>query len=345
MNDPNSQGIRIQHNVSLKPYNTFGFDVSAQTLAIVTDARALPDFFKTQGAPQLILGGGSNVVIKSPLKGAVLLNRISGIDVKELGNHRVQIVAGSGENWDKLVRFSLDQGLWGIENLGLIPGTVGAAPMQNIGAYGVELDSVLSWVEAINISTGNIQRFTRAECGLEYRHSVFKSEYKDQFFITKVALELSRAGTPLLSYEPLKQRADSLIDKISHPRQVYELVCDIRSSKLPDPVVLGNAGSFFKNPVIDSSLFLKLQTQFPQVPHYPAQPSQIKIAAGWLIEKAGWKGKRIGPVGVHQNQALVLVNYGGGTPDDLLDLAEKIQNDVFALFGIRLEMEPTVITN
>ena len=335
----------IKHNVSLKPFNTLALDAKAEHLAFVTHCEQIPHLVAEYGKPSLVMGGGSNLVIADDVPGLVIVNQIKGRDLSELGKDNFLLSVGAGENWDELVRWSCAQRLWGIENLGMIPGTAGAAPMQNIGAYGVEIESVLLWLEALELATGKVKRFSNSECGFAYRHSVFKGSLKNQFVITRVGLQLSKKPNPILTYEPLRQRIGPQAEPIAHPRTIYDTVCSIRSSKLPDPGQLANAGSFFKNPIIDEVHHQYLLQQHRQLPCYPAEQGRVKVAAGWLIEQAGWKGKRCGSVGVHENQALVLVNYNHGTAQELLALAKKIVDDVYDKFGIEREVEPMLVCN
>ena len=342
----------LEENVSLRPYNTFGLDVTARYFARFTSADELRELLclpQVQAAEKLILGGGSNVLFTQNFAGVVLKNEIRGLEIlTEDGDTATALVrAGAGESWHGLVEYALDQGLSGIENLSLIPGTVGAAPLQNIGAYGAELRDTFDHLEAVEMSTGTSRVFTAAECGFGYRESVFKNVLKNQFIVTAVVLRLHRQARPNVQYGAIQNTLAELgIEGEPTPQEVSRAVVHIRRSKLPDPAEIGNAGSFFKNPEISQRKFDELKAQHPGLPGYPV-PGGVKVPAGWLIEQAGWKGLRRGPGpgthGVHDRQALVLVNHGGATGSELRALAEEIIAAVRQQFGVELHPEVNIL--
>ncbi|MGB3468417.1 MAG: UDP-N-acetylmuramate dehydrogenase, partial [Cyclobacteriaceae bacterium] len=302
--------MNIAENVSLKPYNTFGIDVKARYMVTITDEdqiRQLIDSDIYKNNQSLILGGGSNVLLTGDYEGLVIKNNIAGKEILEDTNQYVLVKFGAGENWHETVLFAVEKGWNGIENMSLIPGTVGAAPMQNIGAYGVEIKEVFHSLEAIDLQTGEKQTFDKEQCGFGYRQSIFKTSHKNRFFITSVSLTFPKSATINTSYGAIRQILDDM--KVHQPtiRDVSEAVIRIRQSKLPDPSKIGNAGSFFKNPVVPMSQFVQLKEQFPDIVGYQTDLG-VKVPAGWLIENAGWKGKTFDKVGVHKDQALVLVN-------------------------------------
>jgi len=334
--------MQVLENVSLKPYNTFGIECSARYFVIIktsSDLRRIyaePEFLTL---PKLILGGGSNVLLCGNFNGLVLKIELKGIEV--LANDYVKVQAG--ENWHDFVLWSLENGFNGIENLSLIPGNVGTAPMQNIGAYGVELKDVFFELEAYHISSKEVHVFSKSQCEFGYRESVFKNIYKGQYIILSVTFKLAKDGLVTVNYGAIKQVLNDKNIENPSPNQVSDAVIFIRKSKLPDPVKIGNSGSFFKNPVISTLDFQKLKNRYSDIPSYPINDAEIKIPAGWLIEKTGWKGKLIDNYGVHKNQALVLVNYGGASGENILQLAVKIQESVKSLFAINLQMEVNII--
>lgn len=329
----------IKHNQDLKSVNTFGISANAAKYAVVQSEADLLLLIKTGIRPVYILGGGSNLLLTGSLEGLVIKNEIKGIRQVAATESEVVLAVGGGENWHELVCWTLKENLGGIENLSLIPGSVGAAPIQNIGAYGVELKDVFHQLEAIHLETGQTKIFSKEDCAFGYRDSCFKNELKGQYFITKVILRLSKDPQPNISYGAIET---VLAEKgIIHPtiQDVSNAVIEIRKKKLPDPAVIGNSGSFFKNPLIDAADFERLQKLYPDIVFYKQTNGAYKIPAGWLIEKAGWKGKRVGAVGCHEKQALVLVNYGGGTGIDIRNLANQIQVDILNRFGIGLTPE------
>lgn len=336
----------IREEVDLKALNSFQVEIGTRYFADISDSEQLRRLIKEpvfREQKTLILGGGSNILFRNYFDGLVIKISIPGIElIKEDDNH-VWLKAGAGENWHKFVLFCLSHNYAGVENLSLIPGNIGAAPIQNIGAYGVELEQVFSQLEAIEIKTGDVCKFDKDDCDFSYRHSVFKNELKNQFIITSVTIKLSKTANLKLNYGAISQTLDEMKVKEPTIQNVSEAVCNIRRSKLPDPSELGNSGSFFKNPIVNSSTFQSLKKEFPQIPHYTLQDGRVKIPAGWLIEKAGWKGKRIGKTGTHKKQALVIVNYGGATGREIYDFAMQVQQAVNKVFGITLLPEVNVI--
>jgi UDP-N-acetylmuramate dehydrogenase len=337
--------MNIQENISLKPYNTFSIEVKADYLAIfesINSLKLLLNQFAT--IPKLILGGGSNLLFTQDFAGVVLKNNLKGIAIIEETDAEVIVKVGAGEIWHEFVLYAICQDWGGIENLSLIPGTVGAAPMQNIGAYGVEIRQVLENVEAISRTDQALHIFSNKACKFGYRESIFKHEAKDQFVITAVTFRLTKKNHQFnLSYGDIQKTLEAKNIKQPSLRAVSEAVCQIRRSKLPDPAEIGNAGSFFKNPEIPMSQFELLKAQYPALPSYPINQTTVKIPAGWLIEQAGWKGRRFGAVGVHDRQALVLVNYGGGKGQEIERLAQEIQDSVLTGFGIMLQTEVNAV--
>ncbi|MFC6999231.1 UDP-N-acetylmuramate dehydrogenase [Rufibacter roseus] len=339
--------MELHKNASLKAYNTFGIDAKAAVLAQFTSVEELRELLQhpeVKLLPLLILGGGSNVLFTQDVEAAVLLNRIKGIDIAPATDGHVFVRAGSGETWHDLVLFTIEQNLGGIENLSLIPGTVGAAPLQNIGAYGVELKDTFHSLEALEIATGNLVTFNREQCGFGYRESVFKREAKGKYIVTSVTLQLTKELHQYnTSYGAIKDTlAEQQVKELSL-KSISEAVCHIRRSKLPDPSKIGNAGSFFKNPEIPVHQFEQLKQQYPAMPGYPVSEQAVKVPAGWLIEQCGWKGKVLGQHGVHKDQALVLVNYGGATGNEVKELAFEVIRSVQEKFGIALTPEVNII--
>ncbi|MEI7586484.1 UDP-N-acetylmuramate dehydrogenase [Runella sp.] len=334
--------LTIQSNVSLKSYNTFGIDVSTRYLVEVDNDQDIQTLFQLpdiQSLPKLILGGGSNLLLTQDFNGLVIKINIKGIEtVKEDQNH-VWLRVGAGENWHEFVMYCVERGLGGIENLSLIPGTVGAAPMQNIGAYGVEIKDTFDRLEAVDISTGIKRVFTNADCRFGYRDSVFKNEVKGQYIISNVQFRLDKNPVLHLSYGDIQKTLEQMSVKELTIKAISEAVIKIRRSKLPDPAKIGNAGSFFKNPEIPASQYEILKSEYPDIPGYVINEEIVKVPAGWLIEQCGWKGKRFGTIGVHTRQALVLVNYSGGKGLEIKQLSEKIQASVEERFGIYLHTE------
>jgi UDP-N-acetylmuramate dehydrogenase len=329
---------------SLKHYNTFGLDYKADRLITINsedEAVSLALDHKDVTNPVLILGGGSNILFTGDFNGTVLHPLIQGIRIREKVDDKVFVSVGAGVKWDDLVEWTVNNDFYGLENLSHIPGMVGASAVQNIGAYGTEAKDYIFTVRCININDASVQEFSNQKCRFSYRNSIFKNELKNNFLITEVCFRLSLKPTLNISYGSLQKEAES-IGKLSQ-RTIRQAVINIRTSKLPDPSVLGNAGSFFKNPVIPAARAEILQKKFPSIPKYIEPTGEIKIAAGWLIDQCGWKGKRLGDAGVHEKQALVLVNYGKASGKEIVELSEMIQKSVIEKFGIDLEREVEVI--
>lgn len=334
--------LQVQPQVSLKPFNTFGVDVRAQLFAEAhsdADVREALAYASAHDVPLLVIGGGSNLLLTADIPALVLRMASRGIRVISDDGNRVVIEAEAGEPWHPFVQHTLAQGFSGLENLSLIPGTVGAAPMQNIGAYGVEIKDVFAGLTALDRQTGELRDFSLEECGFAYRDSVFKQQ-PGRWLILRVRFALNRVAHLHLEYGPVRQRLTEQGIEQPTPTDVSRAICSIRSEKLPDPAVLGNAGSFFKNPLVSAAVVAQIKAQHPDLVAYAQPDGQMKLAAGWLIERAGWKGFREADAGVHKLQALVLVNYGAATGLQLLDLAQRIQKDIAERFNVELEMEP-----
>ncbi|WP_224489793.1 UDP-N-acetylmuramate dehydrogenase [Robertkochia flava] len=330
-------------NISLKPYNTFGIDVRASQFVSVTTADELRKALLADIPRKFILGGGSNMLLTRNIEALVIHIGLKGIEITEKNDQYALVKVGAGENWHQFVQWAIAHDLGGVENLSLIPGNTGTAPVQNIGAYGVELKDVFHSCEAMEISTGHLKTFYLEDCAFGYRDSVFKRHLKDQYVITSVTFELTTTHHLLhTGYGAISSELEKA--GIAKPgiREISKAVIAIRESKLPDPAKLGNSGSFFKNPVIGESRFRQLQADYPEMPHYPAGTGLIKVPAGWLIEQCGLKGYRKGDAGVHKNQALVLVNYGNATGAELYDLSCYIQDQVRNKFGITIEAEVNI---
>ena len=330
-------------NFSLKDRNTFGFDVTADLAYQITAPEQLPALMAeilTLGIPWRVLGSGSNVVLPATLPGATLFMNISGLTIGGCTDQSISITAGAGENWHNFVAWTLEQNLPGLENLALIPGTVGAAPIQNIGAYGAEVSDYLDFVQAFDCKQQAFVTLSKEDCQFAYRDSYFKQN-PGRFIVTKVAFKLSKKWVPHLNYADLANRFTQTTAPA--PLAIFDAVCQIRSNKLPDPKVIGNAGSFFQNPIVTDSTYEKLLTKHPQLVSYPDANGTRKLAAGWLIDQCGFKGYRLGPAGVYEKQALVLVNHGGANATDILSLAQKIQTTVQERFGIELHIEPNIL--
>jgi len=338
--------MEIQKNYPLKNLNTFGLDAKAQLFANVKSEEQLQLLLTDENfkdLPKFILGGGSNILLKSDFEGLVIKISIPGIEIVEEYDDSVLIKAGAGELWHDLVLFSVGRNLGGIENLSLIPGTVGAAPMQNIGAYGQEISDTFEKLEGFYSGNGKKEVFEKGQCKFGYRNSIFKIELKNKFVITSVFLRLNKNPELKLDYGTIRQEIDKLEKKEIAVADVSEVICKIRQSKLPDPKQIGNAGSFFKNPEVTQEQFNNLKTKYPEIVGYPIEDKKVKLAGGWLIENCGWKGKKIGKVGSHLKQALVLVNYGDANGTDILNLAKDIKDSVFEKFNVMLEEEINII--
>lgn len=339
----------IQEHVDLLPYNTFHIKATARYFTVVrthTDAIEVIRSPLFQKEKHLILGGGSNLLLTDDFMGLVIKNELGGITVVGEDEDTVTLRVGAGENWHQCVMYCVDHGWGGVENLSLIPGTAGAAPMQNIGAYGVEIREVIHSVEGIDLSTGITRTFTNEECEFGYRESIFKQRLKGKYLISSITLTLTKRNHRFnVSYGAIIDTLRQLQQGVDKPsvKAISDAVINIRRSKLPDPAVIGNAGSFFKNPTIDSVLFASLKEKYPSVPSFPAENGMIKVPAGWLIEQCGWKGKTFHNIGVHKNQALVLVNYGGGNGHEIWKLAQEISESVTAKFSVTLHPEVNVL--
>lgn len=336
-----------KHNFNLQPYNTFGLSTSASRFAIFSSKEELLEALNTveqSNDPLLVIGGGSNLLLVSDFQGTVLHNQIKKKEIIEESDQHVIVSVGSGEVWHDFVLWTLNRDFSGVENLSLIPGSVGAAPIQNIGAYGVELKSSFVSCTAIEIETKTECTFFKDECDFGYRWSAFKGPLKGKYIITEVRFRLNKKPEVQIQYGAIKEQL--MKQGVTHtptPKEVSNAVIAIRQSKLPDPAKIGNSGSFFKNPVIPTKQFDELKMLFPEIVGYPDGTGQMKVAAGWLIDQLGWKGYKENNFGVHAKQALVLVNYGGAHGVDIAQLAHRIQIDVRSKFGIELEAEVNFI--
>lgn len=338
--------MKIQKNISLKAYNTFGIDVRASEFVEIHTVDDMQEIIREghlSNKDFLILGGGSNILFTDDYNGLLIRNGIQGIDVRGLDYDRVLLKAGAGVVWDELVHYCMERGFGGIENLVMIPGSVGASPIQNIGAYGLELKDTFHSLEAIDVETAEIRTFLKEECAFGYRDSIFKKELKGKYIIVSVSLVLSRDHKPDVSYGAIRDELENM--GVSDPgiMDVGEAVSAIRQKKLPDPDEIGNSGSFFKNPLIQEEKFIEIRNRYPDMPSYKDEGGMVKIPAGWMIEHCGWKGKTLGNAGVHEQQALVLINNGEATGKEVLRLARRIKASVFDEFGIDLEIEVNVI--
>jgi UDP-N-acetylmuramate dehydrogenase len=340
----------VEEGVSLRPFNTLGLPaVAAHLVRVDSEAavRRVVDHPRWGLAPKMVLGGGSNLVFTKDPSTLVLKVEVPGLRVLHEDADAVIVEAGAGVGWHALVQWTLDQGLPGLENMALIPGTVGAAPVQNIGAYGVELKDRFHSLLAVDLVTGRTVELDTRACAFGYRDSVFKHTgfggLAGKSVITRVRMRLPKPWQPVLGYLDLQRRIEETGVSSPTARQVFDWVCEIRRAKLPDPAVLGNAGSFFKNPVVSAEQCRDIIARDPGIVHYPLEDGTVKLAAGWLIDACGWKGRSVGRAGVYEKQALVLVNRGGATGAEVLTLARAIQTSVYERFGIRLEPEPVVL--
>ncbi|MDG5767978.1 UDP-N-acetylmuramate dehydrogenase [Balneolales bacterium ANBcel1] len=336
----------VRERVSLKACNSFGLEVSAAYYAEIThpdEFLKLMDTGVYQTGPRFILGGGSNVLFSDDYQGLIIRNNIPGISLIAEDEQTVRVRTGAGVVWDDLVRHTIEKGWGGLENLSMIPGLTGAAPIQNIGAYGVELDQVFYSLDALSLETGRQRQFHREECRFGYRDSIFKSGQKDQWLITSVTLTLNKKPKINTDFGNLVAVLSGWGIRKPDIRDISRAVRHIRSTKLPDPATTGNAGSFFKNPIVPDSRYSELQKMYPDLPGYPSGSSQMKIPAAWLIDHCGYKGFRSGDAGIHEHHALIIVNYGNATGRQLIDLAKQIQYSVFQTFGIQLEPEVNII--
>ena len=336
--------MNIQKNISLKPYNTFGINVFAKHFISINSIEELQEVLKSQDySNTFILGGGSNMLLTKDIDKLVLHINLKGIDVVSETASTVLVKANAGENWHEFVLWCIDNDFGGIENLSLIPGNVGTAPIQNIGAYGVELKDVFESCEALHMASGEIKMFTKEDCQFDYRNSVFKNELKGQYIILNVTFKLTTQNHAIKTdYGAIGNELEK--QNITKPtvKDISKAVIAIRSSKLPDPKEIGNSGSFFKNPIVPKTQFDTLKQNFPKIPSYSVSEELVKIPAGWLIEHAGFKGKKFNNYGVHKNQALVLVNYGNANGNDILNLSKLIQKTIKRIFDINLEAEVNI---
>jgi UDP-N-acetylmuramate dehydrogenase len=338
--------MQIEAGVSLKPLNTFGLPATARQLVRVrseADVRQVLDHPELGLAPKFILGGGSNVILTRDMPELVLKVEVPGLRVLRETADAVIVEAGAGERWHDLVAWTLDQGLGGLENLALIPGTVGAAPVQNIGAYGLELKDRFESLDTVDLVTGRTVTLFPDQCEFAYRDSVFKRGLAGRSVITRVRLRLPKPWQPVLGYLELERKLAETGNHAPDARTIFHWVCEIRRAKLPDPAVFGNVGSFFKNPVVTPEQCRDIIARDPHIVHYPMPDGSFKLAAGWMIDACGWKGKTIGHAGVYDKQALVLVNRGGAVGAEVQTLARAIQESVYGRFGIRLEAEPVTV--
>ena len=337
----------ILENVSLKPYNTFGITALAKYFAVFNSLQDLIDILNNVAflnTKKLFLGGGSNILLLNDFDGLVLKNEIEGLETVSENDEKVVLKVGAGENWHSIVLKTIERNLSGIENLSLIPGTVGAAPMQNIGAYGVEIKDVFLQLEALNLKTLKVEVFNNDKCQFGYRESYFKQEGKGKYVILNVTFELSKIPHFEISYGAIQDTIASMGIKNLSVKAISDAIIKIRRSKLPDPAKIGNSGSFFKNPEISILKYKELLKKFPLMPSYPINENCVKVPAGWLIEQAGWKGKKVGNVGVHDQQALVLVNYGNGKGNEIKELASTIQESIEKKFDILISPEVNFIS-
>ena len=348
--------MKLQKDYNLSKLNTFSISARAKFFAEITKEADLKELFNIpefKNNKKLFLGGGSNILFTKDFDGLVVLSKLKGIKILKEDSKNVKIQAGSGEIWHDLVVFSVGHGYWGLENLALIPGTVGAAPMQNIGAYGAELKDVLEKVNVFDINTGEKKIFNKKECKLGYRDSIFKNELKDKYFISSITLKLSKTEKKNIAYQILQEYLKNNKIEVKNPKDISDAICKIRESKLPNPAIIPNAGSFFKNVFLPKEKLEELLKKYPDMPYFHENGSLasvfVKIPAGWLIEQCGpasgtsWKGYRMKNVGVHEKQALVLVNYGGATGEEILNLANKIMADVKEKFDLKLVPEVNIV--
>ena len=338
--------LRVERRASLRDHNTFGLPATAATLIHITsdaDVRRVVDHAEFGVAPKFILGGGSNVVLTRDVAAVVLKVEVMGRRLVRETADAWFVEAGAGENWHDIVTWTLAQGWPGLENLALIPGLCGAAPVQNIGAYGVELKDRFDSLDAVDLVTGRMVTLDATMCRFGYRDSIFKHELAAKSVITRVRFRLPKPWQPVLGYLDLERKLAETGVLSPDARTIFDWVCGIRSAKLPDPKVIGNAGSFFKNPVVSAEQCQDIIGRDPEIVHYPLPDGSIKLAAGWLIDACGWKGKTVGRAGVHERQALVLVNRGGASGAEVVTLARAIQESVYGRFGIRLEPEPIIV--
>ncbi len=336
----------IKENYSLKRLNTFGINAEAKKFIVFETEKYLKDYLLKENFDaknSIILGGGSNILFTKNFDGIVFHSKIKGIKEYKKDSEFVYLEIGSGVIWNDLVSYCVEREYGGIENLTLIPGTVGAAPIQNIGAYGVEFENVFVELDGVDLINGETKTFCKKDCNFGYRDSIFKQKYKNSFFITKVRIKLQLTPKLKTSYRAIQDYIKANRVSNINIKKLSSIIKEIRESKLPDPNKIGNAGSFFKNPIVDNNLFEKLKSEYKDLVAFKISENEIKIPAGWLIEKSGFKGKRIGNVGVHKNQALVLVNYGNGKGSEIINLSEEIKSKIFKKFNISLEEEINIV--
>ena len=335
-----------EKNVSLKTYNTFGIDVNA---ALFLEVHSINDFREClsnsifKELPWMVIGGGSNILLTRDFEGLVLKNSIKGIEKVSENAEHVYVKAGAGEVWHQFVLYCISNNYGGAENLSLIPGSVGAGPMQNIGAYGAELKDIFFELEALDLATGAVHTFNNADCKFGYRNSIFKNSHKNQYIILSVTFELRKQPVFNVRYGAIETELKAMGVQELSLKAISDAVCNIRKSKLPDPALLGNAGSFFKNPEVSNQKYADLKENYPDLVAYPTSAETMKLAAGWMIEKCGWKGRQFDNYGVHKNQALVLVNYGGASGKSIFELSTEIVDSVRKTFGVDLEIEVNVV--
>ena len=335
----------IKKNISLKAYNTFGIDVKASRFVSIASLYELKQLLNSE-KDFFLISGGSNLLLTRDIERLVVHINIQGISIDHEEENTVDLTVNTGENWHEFVLWCISENYGGLENLSLIPGNVGTSPIQNIGAYGVEVKDCITKVEALEIATNKLVSFSNEACNFGYRNSIFKNEVKGKYILTSVSFKLTTKNHQLTtSYGAIEN--ELAIQKIKIPtlKNISDAIIRIRKSKLPDPKEIGNSGSFFKNPVISKTQFLRLQKENPSIPNYPVSETEIKVPAGWLVEQSGFKGKRFGDAGVHEKQALVLVNYGTASGTEVFQLAEKIQQTVFKKFEIALEIEVNVVAS
>ncbi len=336
--------MKFQENISLKPFNSFGIDARARFFASFQSKQELEELLiHNIHPPLIILGGGSNLLFTKDFDGLVAKNELKGIELVSADENYYYVKAAAGENWHRFVLYCIAQNYAGLENLSLIPGNVGASPIQNIGAYGVEIKDVFDSLEAYHIEEKTTHHFSLADCGFGYRESVFKKQYRKRFVILSVTFRLAKQPVFHTGYGAIEQELVKMQVSTLTAKAISDAVIRIRSSKLPDPAITGNAGSFFKNPVVPEKLFEDIRQVHSDVPGFTAGPGLVKIPAGWLIEKSGWKGYRKGDAGCYEKQALVLVNYGAATGGEIFELSENIINSVFTRFGVTLEREVNIL--
>ena len=335
--------MHIAENVDLRPFNSFGLHATARYFTKISSVDELSNLDLMQDIPVLVLGGGSNILFTQDVNGYVLQNGILGIGVVREDSRHVYLRAGAGENWHGFVEHGISRGYAGVENLALIPGLTGASPMQNIGAYGMEISEVFHELEAWHLKDREMHRFSWDDCRFGYRESVFKQALKGDYLITHVTFRLNKEPEFRIAYGAIREELERMGVQDLSIRAIADAVIRIRKSKLPDPAVVGNAGSFFKNPEVQAETYASLQADHPGIVGYPRPSGRVRLAAGWLIERAGWKGFRRGDAGVHAKQALVLVNYGNASGGDILNLSTEIMDSIRGMFGVELEREVNVV--